>query len=300
MRGRRPLPFVALLTACGAAPGPVEDLDGKAPATLQEALDGLPGITVAPSEPVPGTLVLLNDTDKTVVLDRSFGPAAPFALHPQRGESLSFDDVDDAQTGGGIATCQCTCDAAPCPECEPPLQVRVSLAPGERTEVAWNGQVRTYDGERDCFPRKPAPSGPARVSACAEEGPCVSAEVTLPTAEPITLRWSSLGTATSCSEVDPLAAKAATEAFRTGFAAILRDRPVATCDASPRCVEESALEAAFAEYSHPACASLVVPRGDRLDVYLYLPLPEGSVGGARFRQTWDLDGLRLLDARYPQ
>lgn len=308
------------LGACGGEPdeepdGPRaldEALDEKPDGlrALEEALDEVGGIEfvdgpgvvpLRPRQEAPVEVVLLNDGEAPVVLDRSFGPLDPFRLHRAReATALVLDDADDAQTGGFIATCLCACSEAPCPECEPPQQVELTLAPGERYTASWSQQLRSHDADRDCYPRESVRPGRYWLSACAADGPCVTTEVGLPPDGPLELRWSSLAEAPGCQHLDLEATQRATRAFRGRLNRLLPERPVMSCAGTPRCVEASKLEAALAETAHPDCAALVVPRGDRMELYLHLPLPEGSVGGARFKQTWDLSGRRLLAAEYPQ
>ena len=80
----------------------------------------------------------------------------------------------------------------------------------------------------------------------------------------------------------------------------LVQRPVAACAPDPTCTEPEALEGFLASARPQACISLVVPRGDRLEAMIVLPLSSGMPGGERYIHFYDPDATRLLDVRYGQ
>jgi hypothetical protein len=260
----------------------------------------------AAPEPVqtPPELVVTNDTHAPVTLDRSFGPASPLRIAAE-GEVLpagaALDDVDDAQTGGWIKTCLCDCRAAAeCPECEPPQQVEVTLAPGESYTVPWGGELRAYLGDDGCLTRLSPPAGRYVLTACDVEGRCARAGLTLPTTEPAVIRLSQTASAKTCADLSEHALLRAGRQTREVVGRVLRDRPVGACPEEPVCVEPEE-EAAFLEAARQeTCTSLVIPRGERIDAVIFLPLPEGWLGGARFVHFYDPDATRQLGARYEQ
>jgi len=278
-----------------------------APAVPEPAAPAVPEPTDPPTEvlpdPVATTLVFVNDGDEPVVLDRSFGPAAPFAIARLDGplpQGARIDDVDDSQTGDWIQTCVCACGGpGSCPECEPPRHVSRTIAPGERYEVPWNGQLRTYLPLEACHVRQALPAGSYLVAVCAPAGPCAYAEAVLPTSVPVQVRWSGQRRVDSCEELSEPGMARVAGTFKTRLTQTLRDRPVASCPDLPACLDHEMLEQTLAGDAED-CGFYAIPRGDRVDLLIHLPLPVGHLGGARFQQTWDPEGLVLFDVKYEQ
>ncbi|MFT5685835.1 MAG: hypothetical protein ACI8RZ_006789 [Myxococcota bacterium] len=259
---------------------------------------------VVVAKAIPTEVVVLNDTEMTVTFDRSFGPATMIHISPQ-GELLpsgtQIDDVDDAQTGGWIATCVCDCETdEECPECEPPRDVKVTLAPGESYSIPWNGQLRIWQPGNDCVTRLPVRPGEYVLTACSEEGACGRTERTLPSAEPVVLKMSQAAPAATCTDLSPHALRRATTASLALVGRILRDRPVDACGPEPTCIEPSAAEAFFAQARAQPCTTALIPRGERIELVVFLPLPADTLGGERYTHFYDPDATYLMDARYEQ
>jgi len=255
------------------------------------------------AEPVPTTLVFMNDGAEPVVLDRSFGPAAPFALSRLDGplpRGSEIDDEDDSETGGWLKTCLCECGGeGPCPECEPPRYVSRTIAPGERYEVPWNGQIRVHDPLKGCHARQALPAGTYLLAACASGGPCGYVDVVLPSTIPVQVPWSGQRRADACETLSDAAVARVAGPFKTRLTQQLRDRPVSACPDEPVCQSAEGLEEAIADASE-GCGFYAIPRGDRLELLIHLPLPDGHLGGSHFRQFWDPEGLVLFEVMYEQ
>ncbi|RLB55590.1 MAG: hypothetical protein DRJ42_05805 [Deltaproteobacteria bacterium] len=157
----------------------------------------------APTPEVPQVSpVLIRVTNRTAapsILDRSFGPADPLGLARLDGEldpSISLDQEDDAQSGDWLRTCQCACGAEPCPDCEPPETVHVTLAPGAAYEFAWNGRLRRQEDHPRggaCWTTFAPPPGRYAFTACTTEEECGRTEVRLPTSATIEISITSDG-----------------------------------------------------------------------------------------------------------
>lgn len=284
--------MIALLLSCTTSPDVVADPPSEAPPAEIAAV-------------VATELVVRNDTEAPVTLDRSFGPAAMIHIVRQDGAPLppgaQIDDVDDAQTGGWIATCVCDCETdEECPECEPPNDVKVTLAPGESYSAPWNGKLRAWLPDTNCATRYPVEPGEYLLTACSEEGACGRAERALPSAGPVVIAMSQAASAATCADLSPAALSRATDATLSRVRSILRDRPVDACAAEPTCIEPSEEAGFFAKARSASCTVAVVPRGERVEVVVFLPLSADMHGGERYTHFYDPDATVLLDARYEQ
>lgn len=294
---------LVMLSGCGGgedsprprAPG------GEAPADR-------PG-SVAPEEPGEARAAeirVINDTAHAVVLERSFGPAEPLAIVRLDGPldpSARVEQHDDARSARWVATCGCPCGEGACPQCEPPMLVRETLAPDGVYTLPWSGRLvrdRQNDHGDTCAEPFTPPAGRYLLTACTVEGPCARAEVRLPASGPIELRLSSAATLAACGDVSASAMERAGATLRSSLRHVLRERPLDRCPARPRCVGPDAIEAALSDAHDQPCSLFVVPRGHELEAILLAPLPAGWSGGEQFRQWLDPDATRTLRARYEQ
>lgn len=276
-----------------------------------------PGITRVSAEPVsvedrppaaasPVTIRVTNDTGSAVVLERHFGPAEPIGIAWLDGDlapGVDLDQQDDARSGGWLATCQCACGAGPCPECEPPADVRVTLQPGESDDFPWSGRLRRQEEHPQggaCWSTFDPPRGRFVLTACTEDHVCGRAEVSLPASATIEIPLSRRATVSSCGDVRPRAMVSARARLLDTLRVVLRDRPIDRCPVVATCVTPAGLGRAMEEARGEACTIFVVPRGPELEVRAFLPLPLGTNGGESYTHVYDPDATHLLRARYEQ
>jgi len=293
--------MLALLLACSSDPAPDRALTPIPPQPSEPVTE--PTDVVA--EATPPEIVVHNDTDAPLTFDRSLGPGAPLRIGSQGARPLPvgsvLDDVDDALSGKRIQICECDCaQQAPCPECEPPNVVQVTLQPGESYTMPWNGQLRAYLLDNRCATRFPVMAWPYVFTACSEDGRCARAAVTLPSAEPVVIAMSQTLTVQRCDDITINAQRRAGARVWQMVGRLQVQRPVAACSPDPTCVEPEALEDFLASARSQDCTSVIVPRGDRLEAMIFLPVPTGEAGGERYTHFYDPDATRLLDVRYEQ
>ncbi|NOY90594.1 MAG: hypothetical protein GXP55_05235, partial [Deltaproteobacteria bacterium] len=264
--------LMLLLMACGGsevAPTPV----APTPVAPTPVAPIVPVETPAPARAV--SVVVLNDTDASVVLERSFGPAQPLSLARLDGPldaSARLDQQDDALSHRWVQTCECYCPG-PCAECEPPMQVNVTLAPGERYTMAWSGMLRQPATGADCFEPVAPQAGHYVFSVCTKDDMCATRDVTLPAARDIELLLSHRESVTRCGGLNSAVATRLGRRVRDSVARTLRDRPVSTCPSAPTCVEPANLPSVLAQTRPGECALLAIPRGNEVEYRVFLPLP---------------------------
>lgn len=258
------------------------------------------------SEAGPVTIRVVNDTAGSLTFFRSFGPAQFFGISRLDGSlppMTSFDQEDDERSVNWDSTCNCECGDPPCPECEPPPDIRVTLEAGESHEYSWNGRLRRLDRHSttgDCYRLFNPPAGRYVLTACTEEHRCGRTEVSLPSTGVITISMSSTSQTPDCSAVNDFAAqRASTELLRT-LLVILRDRPVDSCPEAPRCVSSDAIESQQNAARNQDCAVFVIPRGDTVEVRAFLPIPPTHHGGETYSWTFDPDLTHIISRRYTQ
>ena len=298
--------MIVLLLACTTTP---PEAPPDAPADPVARTTPPPSAVVIPEDVVasvfPAEIIVLNDTEDTLTFDRSFGPAAPLRIGAEGGRPLPvgavFDDVDDSETGGWIQTCVCDCSLeSVCPECEPPQEIKVTLAPGEQYSVPWNGTLRAYLLNNECATRFPVMAWPYVVTACDEAGRCARSEMTLPSSEPVVVKMSQSARADTCSDISTKALRRTGIEAWTSASRVLRDRPLNDCSPDPKCAEAGAIDNLLSGARQSACSIWVVPRGDRIETIVYLPLADEMLGGERYSHFFDPDATRILDVRYEQ
>lgn len=287
---------------------------GARPASSRDAPAGLVSIAEPWLEPIPASAApggapiairVVATAAEPAVLDTSFGVSQPFAA-ASLDRSLGHLRLDAPFDSSWPRQCACPCDpAARCARCEPPALRRQEIAPGAEWRFEWNGRMRRSRTDSDgdsCFDTfAPAP-GRYVIRACAGTT-CGRAEVTLPAREPIVVRLGQDVRRDAC----PLPADLAERAARSLVADMLAQRIVAdrlrACEIAVECVPAATLDArerAARARGTGACTVLVVPRGDKLDVRLIAPLPEGSNGGDVFSHEMDPDAAAVLAAHYTQ
>jgi hypothetical protein len=321
------LTLALALVACGSSSTSTSPV-APAPITHASASSGgpqLPGPLLAPIPeglaPAPATIVLESAARAPLAVPTTFGALESLSLAARDAPLglLTLDSPDEPAQFPRACACPC---GETCAECERPEDRSVALAPGGRTELAWNGLVRRYRSgpHGSCFDAFAPPPGRYVLRACAgrptegEPGPCARAEITLPASGPITLRFDDrLGLARCplAPEVLDRAARAALSSMETGHVAELRR---GACSPEAQCYAETDLpygEDVVRGLRHtrdpsaprePArgCGVLVAPRGDRLLVRVFLPLTDGMVGGERFDHELDVDASRIFGVRYEQ
>lgn len=294
------------------------------PATSSTAGPRLPSPTILPTPvgtaPTPAHLVLESRAMETLSIDSTYGrlESVTLASLDQPLGLLVADSMDEPE--GPERACQCPCGAA-CPSCESPATRRLELPAGGRVELDWNGLVRrrANEGGRLCFDAFGPPPGRYLVRACSGLtsegilGPCGNAIVTLPTSEPITIVIGA-AEAPRC----PLSPELLDRAARVALSSLemrggVPDR-LAACQPHAECFSTEADLAYGADavrglaYTQPAegaqaprgCGILVWPHDDRLLVRVFLPLPQGFLGGERFDQELDAEATRILSMRFEQ
>jgi hypothetical protein len=277
-----------LLGACGSEAAPPRPATRAAP------------VVNASPRARPVEIVVLNDTSSAVVLDRSFGPAQPLAIaQPDAPFDARLDQRDDALSHRWVETCECYCPG-PCAECEPPMEVKVTLAPGERYRMAWNGMLRRLSASGECLEPVAPPPGRYVFSVCTSDDLCATQEVTLPATADIELRLSHRESVTRCEDLNGPIAQELGQRVRESVARILPDRPVSSCPRTPTCVEPADLPHVLTQTQPGECALLAIPRGNQVEYRLFLPLPSTHVGGANYAHFFDPAGTRLLRTRYEQ
>ena len=148
------------------------------------------GVAQAPvqsaGEGKAASVKLINGTAVDAKLNITHGPLS--ALHVAGVDgALGPLLLDDPRM-----FCRCECrPGMRCPECEPPVDEFVDLAPGEAHTFEWNGKLGRFkkDGEFDyCMETFPAPAGKYIIKVCSEgmEG-CAVEEIELPLSEPLEL-----------------------------------------------------------------------------------------------------------------
>lgn len=290
--------MLALLFACSSDPALDQTLTPIPPKPVAEPTDVVADAT-------PPEIVVLNDTDAPLTFDRSFGPGAPLRIGSQGARPLPFgsvlDDVDDAVSGEQIQICECDCEQkAPCSECEPPSVVQVTLEPGESYTMPWNGQLRAYLLDNDCVTRFPVMAWPYVFTACSVDGRCGRTAITLPTAEPVVIKMSQTSTVQRCADLSTNAQRRAGSQLWQRVRALQPQRSVAECSPDLTCVEPGELDAFLAAASSEVCTRIIIPRGDRLEAMIVLPLSPGATDAERYTHVTDADATRLLDVRYGQ
>lgn len=302
---------------------PVLDLG----AGTSPALGGprLPTPTILPSPvgttPTPAHLVIESRAAETLTIDTTFGVLENVTLASldQPLGLLVADSVDEPD--GQLRACACPCGQV-CPECERPQTRRMTIDPSAAVEIDWNGLVRRRANEngRLCFDAFGPPPGRYVVRVCSGLtsegmlGPCGSTTVTLPTTEPIRIV---IGATESphCPLAPELLDRAARVALSSlEMRGVVPER-LASCQPRAECFSTSAdlsygedvvrglaytREPGAATSTPHGCGILVWPHDDRLLVRVFLPLPEGSLGGERFDQELDAEAMRILSMRFEQ
>lgn len=252
----------------------------------------------AGTTPSPTMIRVQYPGGELVNLDVSFGQASPFfvaALDSEMG-SLFLD---------GDAYCPCPCGPTPCPECEPPVEVLVTLEADAVFEYDWGGDLARYrsspHGYGLCEERFSPPAGRYLFGACTLENVCGVAEVSLPTAEPIEIvLGAGINDVTACP-VDPtIAERAARNALQRMFSTnIIRDRIVFCDPESVTCVEPGTAPP-VETVPHDSCALFIRPTGSELELHVIARLPADFVGGEWFLLVFDQLGIRISRVRYEQ
>ena len=300
-------------TSLGANPGEPPSTPGG-PALPQPLIAALPRGTT----PTPTRIVVVSDASEPLSIETTFGRLESVTIASLEAPLglLTADSVDEP--GGYPRACACPCGEA-CAECERPQDRSEPLVVGGRVELAWDGLLRRFrsDTRGTCFDTFAPSPGRYLVRVCTgrpiegDIGPCGSAEVTLPSSEPITVHVGARETL-ACPLTPALldrAARAALSSMATRH--VVPDRaarcePVATCYAETDLPygEDVVRGARYArDPSSPppsGCGVLVAPRGDRLLVRVLLPLPEGWLGGERFDHELDGAATRVLSMRFEQ
>lgn len=336
--------LAACALGCGSstsAPEPTSGSTAPVAATSEPPeIAATPGTAAIGGGPrVPGPIVAPLPTGHTavpqtfVIVSRAMGPLEVTTTFG-RLESLSVASLEeplgmlrpdspdeDDSPGHHPRACACPC-GEPCPQCERPRDRSEPLPPGGRVELAWNGLLRRYRAGPDapCFDTFAPPPGRYLVRACAgrpvegQPGPCGRAEVTLPSAEPITIALGDTLETASCPMSPALldrAARAALSMMERNQ--IVPDR-VAACTPEASCYAETDLpygedvvrglrytrDPSAPREPPRACGILVAPQADRLLVRILLPLPEGMQGGERFDHHLDVEATRIYSMRYEQ
>lgn len=295
---------------------------GSAPSIV--AGPRLPSPTVLPvpvgTAPTPAHLVIESRALEALSVDTTYGQLESITLSSleQPLGLLVADSIDEPE--GPLRACSCPCGGV-CPECERPMTRRLELPPGARVELEWNGLVRRWANERGrlCFDAFGPPPGRYLVRACSGLtsegilGPCGNTIVTLPTSEPITIVIAA-AEGPRCPLSPELLDRAARVALSSlEMRGVVPDR-LAACQPHAECFSTEADLAYGADavrglaYTQPAegaqaprgCGILVWPHDDRLLVRVFLPLPEGFLGGERFDQELDAEATRILSMRFEQ
>jgi len=249
----------------------------------------------------PTKIVLRNGGTESVQLDVTFGPGSPVRATTLLGEYGLLFPEDPA------AHCPCPCDPkAGCPECEEPEDKQVEVKAGEVYEWEWNGRLRQYRMDMDgdyCFGVfEPAP-GRHLLRACDTEAKaCGVADVTLPTEDPIEIILTTeLVAAPACPLPDETVQRLANLSLaRMESSHVVVDR-IQECDPQKaRCVPADEVPTWQERMRRYPCSVFVIPRGDELESQVFLPLPEGSVGGEEYSLYFDPQGVGVRRVRYTQ
>jgi len=304
------LPILFVIACGGSEAAPSHPPEPRTVSEPQAVPAPAPAAVAAPDEAPaaasPVTISILNDTDAPLRFDRTFGPASPLSVERLDGalaRGTSLDQQDDDLSHRWIATCACHCGPGVCPDCEPPMPVIVTLAPGERYELPWNGLFRrgaTGPADNPCLVSFSPAADRYRFTGCAEQGGCARRVARLPATEPIEIRMSARARATTCADLDPAVMQRIGPLVRSAVQGVLRDRPVASCPTTPTCVMPDEIAATQARTHAGECALLAIPRGFEVEYRVHLPLPEGYNGGENFAHFYDPAGARMLRARYEQ
>lgn len=289
--------LVGILAACGSNEASSNEANEPAPEPAPRVAE-----RAEPTEVVPAVIRVINDTDETLVLDRSFGPASPLGIvGPGMERPLELDQTDDDASGNWLETCQCRCADEACPDCEAPETVRVTLAPGDVYLFEWNGKLRRRRPHRRggaCWTTILTQPGEYVFTACTEGGRCGRAEVTLPTSS-IEIHLDNRAHSESCDDYGAERAWGIRGRVVDQLSYVLRDRPLDEC-VRVSCVSAETLEAELqASREHP-CTIFIVPRGHEVEARAFLPLPAGTNGGESYANFFDPDVTRLLRAQYEQ
>lgn len=321
----------ASLVGCGSSGATSASIEAPPAATSPASSDDGPSATAGPRLPEPliaalptGTtatptrIVVVSDANEALSIETTFGRVESVTLASLE-EPLGLLTADSEDEPGGYPrACACPCDE-PCAECERPLDRSEPLAPGARVELAWNGRIRRYrsGAQGACFDGFAPSPGRYLVRVCTgrpiegDVGPCGSAEVTLPSHEPITVHVGARE-ALACPLTPALLDRAARAALSSmAMRYVVPDRaarcaPVASCYAETDLPygEDIVRGARYArDPSSPppsGCGVLVSPRGDRLLVRVLLPLPPDTLGGERFDHELDGAATRILSMRFEQ
>ena len=128
----RPIAWAfVLVLGCGGGEDAPRPTDPARPTGDETATHG-DTPTAAPGEARATEIRVINDTAHPAVLERTFGPAEPLAIVRLDGPldpTARLEQEDDARSNRWVATCGCPCGEGACPQCEPPMLVRETLAP---------------------------------------------------------------------------------------------------------------------------------------------------------------------------
>lgn len=282
-----------------------------------------PAILPTPTDtrPTPARIVIESRATEPLSIDTTYGllESITLASLDQPLGLLVADSLDEPDEP--LRACACPCGAGPCPECERPTTRRYPLAPGERVELDWNGLARrrANEGGQICFDAFGPPPGRYLVRACSGLtsegmlGACGNTIVTLPSTEPITIVIGAVE-----SPHCPLAPETLERAARVALSSLemrgVVPARLASCQPRADCYATSAdlvygedvvRGLAYTQESGAAsaprgCGILVSPHDDRLLVRVFLPLPEGTLGGERFDHELDAEATRILSLRFEQ
>jgi len=249
----------------------------------------------------PTQIVMRNGGDQPIFVDVTFGPGSPVTVTTLLGEfGMLF--ADDPQ-----AHCPCPCNPKEvCPECEAPQDKQVEIKPGEAYEWEWNGRLLQYRMDLDgdyCFAAfEPAP-GRHLLRVCDTDAKaCGVADVTLPTEQPVeVILTTEQVVAPNCPLPDETVQRLANLSLaRMESSQVVVDR-IQECDPQKaRCVPVEEVATWQERMRRYPCTVFVVPRGDELESQVFLPLPEGYVGGEEYSLYFDPQGVGVRRVRYTQ
>lgn len=276
-------------------------------AKVVEAPEPPPGPPAAAA--VPTTIKLVNDSGKELRFDRARGSLADFGLVRLDGkwteELIWLESPSEDASKDYLTRCVKVCSGKPAahkkgdrPEtCAPGAPAVETVAAGATLDLSWSGKVLA-NRKDSCVEAQGFESGKYLLSYCPAGGPCATAEVQLPSKDPVELKLSSAVATGTCDALDRAALKRAVAPTGRYFSHYAVGRSFEGCPSEPACVEAAGLEAAL-KASKPPCNSVVVPQanGD-FDLYLQFALPPGMGAAPPFKATWDASGTKLRGVEF--